>query len=109
MSGNIEFGKCEICGKMKVLQRTYFNYNIKCECHSPNHFELVIHCADCIPTEPVETKIVLKTSTLCKVEDIGKVFIPSIPNGFRIDCKAFEQQEEGVGILILNPKNMPKK
>lgn len=52
MSDGIEFGKCEICGKEAPLERTYFFYNIKCGCHSPQHFELVIHCADCIPKMP---------------------------------------------------------
>jgi hypothetical protein len=64
MSGTCESGKCEICGKEGLLQRTYFNYNIKCECHSPNHFDLVRHCKDCIPKEPRETKVFFKTEDL---------------------------------------------
>ena len=60
MSGSIEFGKCEVCGKESSLQRIYFNYDIKCECHSPNHFELVCYCNKCVPLEPEETTIMLK-------------------------------------------------
>lgn len=60
-----EMGKCVVCRKDNVvLQRTYFQYDIKCECHSPNHFELVRHCADCVAVEPIETKVFLKTSSL---------------------------------------------
>lgn len=64
MSGEIEFDKCEVCGKETELQRTYFRYDVKCECHSPNHFELVRHCIDCVPEEPKYTKISVKTEDL---------------------------------------------
>jgi hypothetical protein len=67
MSGDCEFGKCDICSKENYLQRTYFHYDIKCECHSPKHFELVIHCSNCVPNEPKETKIILKTENLNKI------------------------------------------
>lgn len=52
MCDAIEFGKCEICGKEAPLERTYFHYNIQCECHSPLHFEIVRHCEDCVPKIP---------------------------------------------------------
>ena len=68
MSGCSEFGICDICKETKPLQRTYFKYNIKCECHSPYHFELVYHCSDCQPIEPKETKITLKTSYLKNID-----------------------------------------
>jgi hypothetical protein len=64
MSGEVEFGRCEICKENKPLERAYYHYDIKCECHSPYHFEFVRHCKDCIPKEPLETKIILKTSNL---------------------------------------------
>lgn len=67
MNGEIEFGKCSICGKETYLQRRYFKYDIKCQCHSPTHFELVIHCGDCVPKEPTETKIILKTENINKL------------------------------------------
>jgi len=59
-----EFGTCEICKKETYLQRTYFRYDIKCECHSPKHFEIVFHCKDCTPIEPKETNVTLKTEYL---------------------------------------------
>lgn len=60
-----EIGKCECCGKDNVLlERTYFRYPFKCECHSPEHFILVRHCKECKPKEPEETKITLKTEDL---------------------------------------------
>ena len=67
--GDVEFGKCEICGKETYLQRTYYRYNIPCECHSPYHFELVIHCKDCIPVEPKVTKVTMKTEHLLKLKN----------------------------------------
>lgn len=67
MSGVVEFGICDICKKENYMERTYFHYDIKCECHSPKHFILIIHCKDCIPKEPKETKIILKTETLNKL------------------------------------------
>ena len=54
MNRGIEFGKCDICGKKGGLERTYFEYDINCECHSPKHFELVVHCKDCVPSIPTE-------------------------------------------------------
>ena len=47
--GNGEFGKCEICGKDAILERTYFYYPIHCECcesYDKNaqrqHFEIYV-------------------------------------------------------------------
>ncbi len=63
MSGDIESGTCELCNKESVvLNRTYYHYDIKCKCHSPNHFILVRHCDTCVPKEP-ET-LILNTSDL---------------------------------------------
>lgn len=67
MSGEIEVNKCQICDTIGPIQRTYFNYDIKCECHSPNHFEVIFHCYNCVPKEPVETKIIVKTKNLSKL------------------------------------------
>lgn len=66
--GEIMYGKCEVCGKEGTLTRTYYYYNIKCECHSPNHFEIVDHHIACIPKEPRETKIVFKTENLKRIK-----------------------------------------
>ena len=63
---DIEFGVCDICKEQKQLIRIYYHYNIKCECHSPNHFEMVRHCPDCTPKEPKETRVIYKTSKLKK-------------------------------------------
>jgi hypothetical protein len=79
MSGSSEFGRCEICKKQTYLERTYFRYNIKCECHSPYHFELIIHCKDCVPIEPVNTVIQLNTKYLKNIEqEIRKEKIKNI-------------------------------
>jgi hypothetical protein len=64
MSGEVEHNKCDICGFIGAVNRKYYHYPIKCECHSPQHFELVIHCNNCIPTEPTVTKLTVKTEIL---------------------------------------------
>lgn len=55
-----ESGRCQVCGKKGIVQRTYFYYEIKCECHSPEHFEIRWHCKDCTPKEPISTEIYIK-------------------------------------------------
>ena len=67
MSGDIECGVCDICKNKRDLKRTYYRYDIKCECHSPQHFELVCHCKNCTPIEPTETKVILRTNNLTKL------------------------------------------
>lgn len=57
--GDIEYGTCEICGLDSNLERKYFYYDVKCNCHSPSHFELVRHCSQCIPLPPKSTVIFL--------------------------------------------------
>ena len=58
--GDVEFGTCDICGIDDYISRKYYSYDVICECHSPNHFELVYHCKNCLPVEPTETKILLR-------------------------------------------------
>jgi len=70
MTGEIEVGRCDVCGKNKIkLCRRYYRYDIKCECHSPCHFEIVWHCENCVPQEPKETKIFIKTENLKRCEN----------------------------------------
>ncbi len=66
--GEIEFGKCEICGKEAPLERTYFYYPIHCECcgskdknGQKQHFEMVVHCEDCPAPMPKEIHPLLKS------------------------------------------------
>lgn len=68
MSGDIEVNVCSTCKKTKPVSRKYYHYDIKCECHSPDHFEIVWYCEDCQPKEPTETKVTFKTSNLKRVE-----------------------------------------
>jgi len=75
MSGDIEYGHCDVCHTQKPLRRTYFRYDIKCDCHSPYHFELIRHCNECEATEPLETtflflgsKIAISTNDLTKIK-----------------------------------------
>ena len=64
MQGDSEYGFCGTCLKEGDITTTYFHYNIKCDCHSPNHFEIVWHCPTCEPQEPQTTQITLKTKEL---------------------------------------------
>ena len=63
---DLEYGVCGVCGKQNVrVHRKYYNYpDIKCECHSPHHFDLVLHCDDCKPKQPMFTRIQVRTDTL---------------------------------------------
>lgn len=58
------YGKCEVCGKETSLQRTFYVYNVSCECHHGMHSERVNHCKDCKPEEPKETRITMDTKKL---------------------------------------------
>lgn len=60
MAAEAEYGRCDVCGKSATLVRTVFEYDFKCQCHSPNHFELVRHCTDCTPEPPKETTVTVK-------------------------------------------------
>ena len=64
MKAEREINYCSICGNKKEVQRTNYYYGIKCECHSPEHFEIVWHCKDCEPKEPEKTKITLTRKQL---------------------------------------------
>lgn len=61
--GEIEIDKCDICGKEAQLDRTYFYYNIPCECcgckidNKDMHFVMVRHCNKCTPDIPIDIKV----------------------------------------------------
>ena len=64
--GDVEFGKCDLCGKETFLRRKYYRYNIKCTCcNSLNdpHFEIVRHCGTCEPRPPRAIKAWVKPMT----------------------------------------------
>ena len=67
-------GTCDICKQNNVkLIRTYFQYpNIKCNCHSPNHFVLIDHCINCIPKEPEEQKIIFLKEQIYYLDEVMK-------------------------------------
>ena len=78
ITGEIMIGKCIYCLKFKNLNRKYFHFNIKCECHSPSHFEIVEHCMACTPKCPSYTSVVLKK------EYAEKHFIENTDTGDKI-------------------------
>lgn len=73
-------GTCEVCHKEDVgLKRTYFYYeNIKCECHSPCHFDLIEHCYDCVPEIPSNTRVKFKVDN--SIKEIRRLKIKNIIN-----------------------------
>lgn len=75
MSGSIEVGACDICKETTQVTRRYYNYDICCECHSPNHFELVKYCNKCTPVEPTVTTVKLSTSNLAPVKLLEETII----------------------------------
>ena len=52
MGGSMETGYCEYCGEIGPINRKYYHYGVKCECCSPEHFELIFHCDECEPVDP---------------------------------------------------------
>lgn len=67
--GDIEVGKCEVCGKDNVqLLRTYINFPfIECKCHN-THSILIRHCVDCVPKVPDETKLEIGVDQLRAID-----------------------------------------
>lgn len=59
-----EYGICDMCGNKGIIQRRYYHFDIRCECHLPNHFEIVHYCKDCVPIMPPETYITLHDEAL---------------------------------------------
>lgn len=67
--GDIEVGKCEVCGKEEVqLHRTYINFPfVECKCHN-THSILIRHCANCTATIPEETKLEIGVDQLRAID-----------------------------------------
>lgn len=55
----MQFGECDICKKQTFVESKFYHYGFKCDCHSPEHFERINHCKDCIPKKPPYTKVTL--------------------------------------------------
>ena len=68
--GEMEWGKCQYCEYEGIIKRTYFHYEIECECHSPNHFQIVWHCDKCKPVDPGIGNIKLSSKQKHKIENI---------------------------------------
>lgn len=80
MCGMIETGICSVCGISGPIRRKYYNYDMKCECHSPNHFEIVYVCDTCEPVEPKNTIIHHGHESMSIPTDILKFVLKSITN-----------------------------
>lgn len=97
--GEIEFGKCEICGKETALERTYFYYPIHCECCGSKdkdgqnqHFELVHHRKDCPAPMPKEIHPLLRSMNGDLIRaNISNILPSDIQGKFIITDKIVEQ------------------
>lgn len=47
MPNDMNYGKCDKCGKEASLNRIYDKFSFPCICHSPTHFMLHDLCDDC--------------------------------------------------------------
>jgi len=56
---DVEFGKCDMCGRVAPLQKKDYYFDISCECHDNEHVETIRYCSDCVPLMPVNTTITL--------------------------------------------------
>ena len=62
MSGEIEYGNCDMCNTQAALSRKYYRYDIKCDCcngKDDDHFEIIRHCSECEPKPPREVKVII--------------------------------------------------
>lgn len=97
--GEVEFGKCEICGREARLERTYFDYPIHCECcgskdekGQDQHFEMVRHCEDCPAPVPTVIHPVLKDVTgQLHTATITNILPSGIRGKFIINSKIIEE------------------
>lgn len=59
MGGTVEIAICDICGNLKPVNRKYYKYDIKCDCCSCHHHELIRHCNECVPKPPNKVSVEL--------------------------------------------------
>ena len=71
MAGETEFGECCVCTAKTHLKRTYWHYDIDCDCHSPKHFEVRRHCRYCTPNEPLYTEVDCELPTHSRADGLG--------------------------------------
>lgn len=48
--GDMNYGKCDNCGKEAPLNRVTDRFSFPCNCHSPEHFIIHNLCDDCLQT-----------------------------------------------------------
>lgn len=95
MSGDCEYGKCEVCGKETYLRRTYFYYPIHCECcgckdkdGQKQHFVMVAHCDKCPARIPKVIHPLIKSMDgKCYRANITNILPSNIEGEFIIDGK----------------------
>lgn len=62
MSGDIEYGSCDICKTQGPLSRKYYRYDVKCECcnaKDDDHLEIIRHCSECDPRPPRQISVMI--------------------------------------------------
>lgn len=75
---HVDYGVCDMCGRVADVQKKYYFFNIDCKCHSRGHYEVIDYCSDCVPMRPLDTEIILHD----KKDDCNKNIV--------IDCDLLE-------------------
>jgi hypothetical protein len=60
---DFELGVCDICKTEANVSRTYYYYDIKCDCCNTKddpHFEVVRTCIDCDPKPPLSLRVIME-------------------------------------------------
>lgn len=52
MEDHRTIGNCELCDKLRHLNRKCFFYDVNCDCCEVEHVKVIKHCDDCQPTAP---------------------------------------------------------
>ena len=97
--GEVEYGKCEICGREAQLERTYFYYPIHCECcgskdekGQDQHFEMVRHCEDCpAPVHKVIHPVLKDVTGQLNTATVTNILPSGIRGKFIINSKIIEE------------------
>ena len=98
MSGEMQFGKCDICKKQTIVESKFYHYGFKCDCHSPEHFERVNYCKDCAPKKPPYTKVTLTDE---QAQFIAKAVEFYQNNSIKIStCDCFVCSECGYRVVL---------
>lgn len=97
MNGAQEVDICSVCGKRGSVIRTYYHYNVPCECClGGRHFEIVRTCPDCKPVPPRRISVVAQPDPP-PVADDGRKTCIDLGDGGSIDALAPDEPNPWMG------------